>query len=220
MYRNKMNVLYKESEIPSTQMKEVVTNILIGLIKATSAFTLIYFSSLAVDAAHQVEDGLHTCAGDQAQKDTLVDSLKGTSGEGTLAAVAASLVLVDLILHVVQTSLGGAPRKKDNETPAKPANRRWEIVDQVQHALEFAILGLSASVLHTLDLSGNDGGLQYLFQTAQCGDDYTELLPDGLALLGVSFVATLVQFLILRVKILRVVGWQTHFEHITGDQCS
>lgn len=183
--------------------KEIVLNVLVGLIKLTSAITLIAFSAISIGAADDVQSGTHPCSGDTS---TLVDSLKGETGEGTLAAAAAAMVLLDLIGHGVNTSLG----LKWNY---------WGIVDKLQHGVEFIILALSASVLHTLDLSNNDGGLQYLFKKAGCGDDYTAVLPNGLALVAVSFLATLVQFLILRVKILAVVRQQGHFNHITGDNC-
>lgn len=184
-------------------MKDFLLNVLIGLIKLTSAITLIVFSSRAVSGADDIESGDHACTGTTA---TLVKSLKGDSGEGTLAGVAAGLVLLDLVFHGVNTSLG------QNFS-------YWSLLDKLQHGLEFAILGLSASVLHTLDLSDNGGALQSQFVAAGCGDDYKAVLKDGLLLVGVSFLATLVQFLILRVKFLSPFGLQEHFDHITGDNC-
>lgn len=184
-------------------MKGIVTHILILLIKAISAFTLFYFTGAAVAAANDIESGDHACTG---ATTNLVDSLTGASGEATLSGVAGGLIVLDLVFHVLNGVKG-------------TAWGWWDTVDKLQHGLEFAFLALTASVLHTLDLSDNGGGLQALYVGAGCGSDYTAVLSDGLLLVGVSFLATLVQFLILRVKVLGPFGLQKHFDHITNDKC-
>lgn len=183
-------------------MGGVTVHILITIIKALSAFTLIYFAAVAATAAHDIESGEHACTGSTT---TFVDSLTGVSGEATLAGVAGGLILIDLSFHILNGVKGDWSG--------------WKTVDKLQHGLEFAFLALTASVLHTLDLSDNDGGLQGLFVGAGCGSDYTTVLPDGLLLVGVSFLSTLVQFLLLRVKVLGPFGLQHHFDHITHDNC-